>query len=132
MVKATKFSCSDMNASPFRGDRARDKRFNVTVYLNSLVYMPNKYHRKPTFYHHNEHSVSQIDYIMHKEIHTHLEYKVENHDMDHLNVSDHSLVTATVPVVLKNTKTQFIIKKPNWSKCDKEKYRGPTYNTTVR
>ena len=51
---------------------------------------------------------------MHKERPTHLAYKVENHAMDPLNVSDHSLVTATVRVVLKNTKTkdqtQFITK----------------------
>jgi len=98
--------------------------------------MPNKYPRKPTFYHHNGQSVSQIDYIMHKERPTHLEYKVENHDMDPLNVSDHSLVTATVPVILKNTKTkdqtQFIIKKPNWSKCDKEKYQSTIRNSITR
>lgn len=71
---------------------------------------------------------------MHKERPTHLEYKVENHAMDPLNISDHSLVTATVRVVLKNTKdqTQFITKKPNWSKCDTEKYQSNIRNSITR
>ena len=41
----------------------------------------NGYPTKSTFYHHNQKSTSQIDYIMHKYTEKTMEYRVKNIDL---------------------------------------------------
>ena len=70
---------------------------------------------------------SQIDIILHKGRENNISYKVQNEGLHPLNASDHCLLTAKFRVKLKNTKntnrTLQIVKKLNWNKCEKEKYR---------
>ncbi|CAC5403356.1 unnamed protein product [Mytilus coruscus] len=51
--------CGDMNASLFRDDRPRDKRFKCFIENNGLCLTDN-YPKAPTFYHHNGVMSSQI------------------------------------------------------------------------
>jgi hypothetical protein len=46
--------------------------------------------------------------------------------MDPINVSDHTMISATLEVSLKRIKkcTELIISKPKWKKCDIEVYRN--------
>ena len=78
-----------------------------------------------TFHHHNGLYSSQIDYIMHKKDTTIQDYRISISDMDPLNVSDHTLVYAVLnSTYSKMTKdSNKIIKRPNWNKCDKEKFK---------
>jgi hypothetical protein len=73
-------------------------------------------------------SISQIDYIMHKDIERHISYKVCIYDIEPLNVSDHTLVIAELKgeIIRKHRKLTTIMKRPNWRKCDKDLYKGTT------
>ena len=80
----------------------------------------NKYPTKTTFYHHNQRSTSQIDYIMHKSTEKTMEYRVKILDLEPLNVSDHTLVIEDMSgtVTKKKRNENVIIKRPDWRKCD--------------
>ena len=118
--------CGDMNASTNRDNRSRDKHFQHFLERNSLR-QTDDYPNNPTFYHHNGLYTSQIDFILHKGRESNISYKVQNEGLHPLNASDHCLLTAKFHVKLKNTKntnrTPQIVKKPNWNKCEKEKYQ---------
>lgn len=117
--------CGDMNASLFRNDKIRHKRFQQFIQDNNLC-LSKDYPRKETFYHHNGLYSSQIDYFVHKK-HEDLNYQVKINDLDPLNVSDHTLITATIPVATKELKRREqghkIMTKPNWSKCNMDVYQ---------
>ncbi|CAG2236429.1 unnamed protein product [Mytilus edulis] len=115
-----------MNASLFRDDRSRDKRFKCFIENNGLCLTDN-YPKAPTFYHHNGVMSSQIDYILHKDCDVNFIYTVKIEDRNPLNVSDHTLLIARIHGVIKASQSSVgkkqIIKRPNWARCDKEKYQ---------
>ncbi|VDI03339.1 Hypothetical predicted protein [Mytilus galloprovincialis] len=118
--------CGDMNASLFRDDRSRDKRFKCFIENNGLCLTDN-YPKAPTFYHHNGVMSSQIDYFIHKDRDVNFIYTVKIDDRNPLNVSDHTLLIAIIHGVIKASQSSVgkkqIIKRPNWTRCDKEKYQ---------
>jgi exonuclease III len=85
--------CGDFNASLHRDNRPRDKCLQQFMESNGMK-LVNGYPTKFTFYHHNQKSTSQIDYIMHKSKEKAMEYRVKILDLEPLNVSDHTLVIA--------------------------------------
>ncbi|CAC5389756.1 unnamed protein product [Mytilus coruscus] len=107
-------------------DRPRDKRFKCLIENNGLCLTDN-YPKVPTFYHHNGVMSSQIDYIIHKDCDVNFTYTVKIEDRNPLNVSDHTLLIAVVPGIIKGSQSSLgkkqIIKRPNWARCDKEKYQ---------
>lgn len=129
--------CGDMNASLFRTDKTRHKRLQQFIQDNNLC-LSKDYPRKETFYHHNGLYSSQIDYFLHKK-HEDFNYRVKINDLDPLNVSDHTLITATTTIKSKKCKSreqnQKIVTKPNWTKCDiglyQEKLRESIKNKDI-
>ncbi|VDI59355.1 Hypothetical predicted protein [Mytilus galloprovincialis] len=117
--------CGDMNASLVRNNGARDSTFRKFKDENQLLLVEN-FPNKNTFYHHNGLYKSQIDYFLHKSNFGMLDYKVEILDMEPLNVSDHTIVYATIQaeVVRTKRKTTKVIKRPNWKRCDKNSYQA--------
>ena len=116
--------CGDFNASLHRDNRPRDKCLQQFMESNGMK-LVNGYPTKSTFYHHNQKSTSQIDYIMHKSKEKAMEYRVKILDLEPLNVSDHTLVIADMSgtVTKKKRNENVIIKRPDWRKCDKQIYQ---------
>ena len=108
--------CGNMNASLHRDNRTKDMNYKHFISENDLQ-MANQYPCKSTFFHHNGKSESQIDYFIHHE-QNNVPYSVKIHDMDPINVSDHTMISATLELSLKRIKkyTELIISKPKWKK----------------
>ena len=116
--------CGDFNASLHRDNRPRDKCLQQFMESNGMK-LVNEYPIKSTFYHHNQKSTSQIDYIMHKSTEKTMVYRVKILDLEPLNVLDHTLVIADMSgtVTRKKRNENVIIKRPDWRKCDKQIYQ---------
>ena len=106
--------CGDFNASLHRDNRPRDECLQQFMESNGMK-LVNGYPTKFTFYHHNQKSTSQIDYIMHKSKEKAMEYRVKILDLEPLNVSDHTLVIADMSgtVTKKKRNENVIIKIPD-------------------
>jgi hypothetical protein len=91
---------------------------------------PGNYPVKPTFYHHDNKSSSQIDYLftLKDQIKDGIRaIKIWGHQ--NLNTSDHILITGTINIshIKKKSKslpttTLYRYRKPKWSKCDDQMY----------
>ena len=89
---------------------------------------PDNYPVKPTFYHHDNKSSSQIDYLftLKDQIKDGIRaIKIWGHQ--NLNTSDHVLITGTINIsqIKKKSKslpTTTLYRKPKWNKCDDQMY----------
>ncbi|VDI16632.1 Hypothetical predicted protein [Mytilus galloprovincialis] len=111
-----------MNASLHRDNRRRDQNFKEFMSNNNLS-LANRYPKAPTFFHHNGKYTSQIDYIMFPETTTGIQNSnIVIEDRHPTNTSDHTLVTANIPMKIDKTSTQLvkIYTRPNWANCELE------------
>ena len=114
--------CGDMNASLVRNN-PRDKTFQKFVEEYQLC-TDEKIREKPTFWHHNHKFQSQIDYIFALR----RDLNVNIHEMNPVNVSDHTLLTTELDLKLemKNKGSKHYIEirtKPKWKKGNIPRYR---------
>ncbi|CAG2189456.1 unnamed protein product [Mytilus edulis] len=116
--------CGDMNASLHIDNRRRDQNLKEFMSNNNLS-LANRYPKAPTFFHHNGKYTSQIDYIMFPETTTGIQNSnIVIEDRHPTHTSDHTLVTANIPMKIDKTSTQLvkIYTRPNWAKCDTNIY----------
>lgn len=106
-------ACSEQDARNYtpridnRNKYIRDKCLLEFVTTNRLK-LTEEYPHRDTFYYHNGLYSSQIDYIMHKCNGEVLNYRVTamDMDMDPINVSDHTLVYATIQTTFKQSQRE--------------------------
>ena len=116
-----------MNASLSREPaNSQDKKFRNFCKENVII-MPEVHEKGDTFQHHNGSSSAQLDYFLCGKETEHLILNIVIDDRyDAINTSDHKPVTCTI---LTRDRQQIksedkpINSKPNWEKCDIQKYK---------
>ena len=117
----------DMNASLSREPaNSKDKKFRNFCKENAII-MPEVHEKGDTFQHHNGSSSAQLDYFLCGKETEHLILNIVIYDRyDAINTSDHKPATCTI---LTRDRQQIksedkpINSKPNWEKCDIQKYK---------